>query len=175
MRAWTPQRSLAGAGRRCRSWCRAPWPEQAPLVPRRSIRLSWAQNERAGRCPCPKRGRLYRQAGDRVIRGQWWRPSYTVSPAGQRHIHSKPLAGRRKPRRSGASSGAIVRVSNRGLARLGPPASFNPSDQSRKRILYRKGPDRSRGQFRNQHREETYDKINNITHHVWVDKIIWSR
>ncbi len=31
------------------------------------------------------------------------------------------------------------------LARPGPPASFNPSNQSRKPILHKKGPARSRG------------------------------
>ena len=65
-----PQKSPAGTGRRCRSWCRASWPAPA---------IHAAQHERAGRagvqqarpalplagCPCTSQRR---------------RPSYTVSP-----------------------------------------------------------------------------------------------
>ncbi len=43
--------------------------------------------------------------------------------------------------------GYSLLTNNWGLARPGPPVSFDPSDQSRKPILHKKGPDRSRGQF----------------------------
>ena len=52
----------------------------------------------------------------------------------------KPLAGTRKARRSLVSSGASGEIGLYCLARPGPPMSFSPSDQSRKRILYKKGP-----------------------------------
>ncbi len=54
-------------------------------------------SEPAARDRCD-RSRLCRRPANRS-NSQRRRPSYTVSPAGQRHFHRKPLAGRRKPRR----------------------------------------------------------------------------
>ncbi len=86
------RKSPAGAGRRCRSWCRASWPAQGPscgpadpcgaarasrpacggaasgtghLTPagqHQEPQKTHVDAARASRpCPCPKRGRLYRQ------------------------------------------------------------------------------------------------------------------
>ncbi len=83
-------------------------PHKAPLVPRRSMRRSTSEpavltmTSAAGSTA----GQPFRGAQPTA------RPSYTVSPAGQRHSHRKPLGGTRKPRRSGATSRhrAMVRV-----------------------------------------------------------------
>ncbi len=61
----------------------------------------------------------------------------------------KPLGGTRKPRRGRRVQRGLSEICKQGLARPGPPASFDPSDQSRKRILTRKAPARSRGQSEN--------------------------
>ncbi len=50
------------------------------------------------------------------------RPSYTVSPAGQRHFHRKPLAGRRKPRQEWETpAGPELRFHTRVWPVLGHP------------------------------------------------------
>ncbi len=55
-----------------------------------------AQHERAGRAGCSRPPATGSTAGRRKANDacQRLRPSYTVSPAGLRHFHRKPLAGR---------------------------------------------------------------------------------
>ncbi len=87
------------------------------------------------------RDRLCHRAA-RTEYSQRLRPSYTVSPAGQRlkrrapHREPRePLGAQERPHRDLNSSGARHVDRNCGVAHPGPPASFNPSDQSHKRIL----------------------------------------
>ncbi len=77
-----------GAEDHCPSWCRASWPAQGRSC---APAIHAAQHERAGRANDGKRGRLYRWP---VLEEQpAARPSYTVSPAGQRLKHSRPAVG----------------------------------------------------------------------------------
>ncbi len=75
--------SPAGAGCRCRSWCRASWPAQGP---RRSM---WRSTSEPAARWSGQRDRLYRQAA-RSEYSQRRRPSYTVStataPTSSRHM-----------------------------------------------------------------------------------------
>ncbi len=73
------------------------------------------------------------------------RPSYTRRTAPQTQpprsgSRASRWAAQESPAGVGDSSGAIVRPCKQGLARPGPPTSFNPQDQSRKRIPQKKGP-----------------------------------
>ena len=75
-------------------------------------------SEPAAKESTKRRDRLYRWLAIGVIRGQRLRPSYTVSPAGQRQLHRKPLAGRRRPRRGLDSSGASCETIREVMAKL---------------------------------------------------------
>ncbi len=95
-----PQKSPAGAGRRCRSWCHASWPAPA---------IHAAQHERAGRAGnVSQRGRLYRWSAVS--------PRQPVAPA---ILHG--LARRTAPQTQGAAPGAAHKKGPR--AKPGPVGS----------------------------------------------------
>ncbi len=85
-----PQKSPAGTGRRCRSWCRTSWPAQGP---------SWCPGHPCGAARASRPCRDVHPARPALPLAYPWRssqrhrPSYTVSPAGQRLKHIRPALG----------------------------------------------------------------------------------
>ncbi len=105
-----------------------------------------AQHERAGRARVPSAagstaGRTMQETASGTGHLTRSRPQDSASTAAAPQWEPrKPLGGTTKPRRGTPAGLKWIKGLNRGLARPGPPTSFNPSDQSRKRILHKKGP-----------------------------------
>ena len=101
----------AGAERRCRSWCRASWPRQgsscAPGDPCGAARASRPRPvTEPARPALPLAGRFAALGSSQRLR-----PSYTVSPAGQRHFIASRWSARRLTELCGTMS-ALARVSS---------------------------------------------------------------
>ncbi len=114
------------------------------LRPRRSMRHSTSEPAASW----VTHGRLYRRAAPSE-NSQRHRPSYTVSPAGQRlkcspAVGAAQAVGRHKKAPPGSEdfSGAKVleQQPNRIWPVVGPPTKLVPSDQSCKPIPHKKGP-----------------------------------
>ena len=107
------------------------------------MRRSTSEPAAKGRC-----GRLYRQPAHGIGKPASGtghttrsRPQDSASNAAAPQWEPRAaLDGRRKPRRETETPAGPKWDRKRELAQDGPPTSFNPSDQSRKRILYKKGP-----------------------------------